>query len=122
MARLLLALAPMTLTACGVGATETTCSTEPVSAGCNSSLSQRGCEAEGGCWGTWGMSDQPSCNCQTGDEGQVCTSNADCEGACTASLDDCESATQGTCSGLAQVYGCYCAPNGDGTWSTLCAD
>ena len=122
MPRLLLCLAPWTLAACGAGAAETTCSTEPVSEGCNSSLSQRGCASEGGCWGTWGLSDQASCNCQTSDVGQTCTTNADCDGVCVAAQAGCETAIQGTCSSLEQVYGCYCAPNGDGSWSTVCAD
>lgn len=122
MSRLLLALAPLSLAACAGRGDDSTCPSAPALPGCNPQLSARGCEAEGGCWGTWGMSDRETCNCPTSDEGAPCTSNDDCEGACVAPLEGCETATAGTCSGLSQVYGCYCAPYGDGQWETICVD
>ena len=121
MPRLLLTLAPL-LSACGAAASDAVCPVGPAQPGCNSQLSQRGCEAEGGCWGVWGADEAASCNCPTSDEGLACTADADCQGACVAPLEACGVATAGTCSGLSEVYGCFCSPSTAGDWQTRCLE
>jgi hypothetical protein len=90
-------------------ACETTCGNPDKYASCTWDLPQEKCLAEGGQWGTWGLSPIPSCMCPSGDGGCPCNSSDDCVGPCFAPLDmDCNQYTVGHCSQTKMMFGCFC--------------
>ena len=78
---------------------------------------QRDCKACNGDWKIHGISQTPSCNCRTKDDGKRCKDGVECEGLCTAADDPEREVTDrgppargffvGRCSKFASVFGCY---------------
>ena len=61
------------------------------------------------------------CSCTTSDNGEGCTTNAECEGSCEHEGDNCETATSGTCSAATALGGCRClADDGNNRFVVTC--
>lgn len=78
---------------------------------CISAQTESDCLAACGSWHPSGLFPEPICNCQTGEAGQACNRQSDCLGACIApftSFLDCSDLREGTCTGGAPVFGCWC--------------
>lgn len=111
------------LVACGPGpADTTTCATEPLTPACREATNAMDCGANGGCWGTAGLSNQPICTCATTDAGEPCASDDDCEGVCVGAESDTGcSPDGGVCAAVTPLFGCRCAVYDDG-FAMLCVD
>jgi hypothetical protein len=102
------------------------CGDKGLYASCRNDLEQEACLAAHGEWGRWGLAPVESCRCPTGDAGCPCDRPGDCEGACITPLDSaagsCEALTQGACSEVRPVFGCYCFFGEDGRAHAICID
>jgi len=101
---LTIALLGLTGLACGSGP----CDDKPEGARCSESTGGFG---------------QQICLCETDDSGKTCTDSSECEGACVAEASDsmCEAQTQGTCSSVTPLFGCYCRVDSESV-AVICVD
>lgn len=110
------------LLGCHASPDTTTCAQKALTPECVNATNEPDCVANGGCWGTGGLSPEPICTCPTSDAGQPCTTDDDCEGVCVGPASDtgCEP-TGGTCAPATPRFGCYCAVF-EGGFASLCVD
>lgn len=88
------------------------------------------CEAQGGIWGRVGPISVERCNLPTRDLGRPCSSQAECEGACTADLNEDErerAATgvlykNGTCTAWRITTGCQAMVEDGRVIGVICLD
>lgn len=82
------------------------------------------CEAAGGVWQVWGISEHPSCNLRTSDAGVPCTDSRECQGECVADLFPdalCDGVVAGQCSEFRTPFGCFCFMH-EGLANAICVD
>jgi len=93
---------------------------------CIAADDQSSCEGAGGEWKAIGLYPEELCVCPTGQGDCPCLRSTDCLGPCVAPMGgtmfDCSEATEGTCTSVSPIVGCWCWFQQDGSVQGLCAD
>jgi hypothetical protein len=93
---------------------------------CAQATDQGACEAAGGTWEPVGLYPEPVCQCPTGDSDCACTKSSACLAGCIAQTTSgpmgCDGVTEGHCSSVSILVGCWCIFNEGGQPEGFCID